>query len=118
MERDNVKKITISTRRARDFRVLPAEGALGGITPAQMFQINFYIETPNIPADVTHELSEEGKLGRQLQQNMDGGDVVRELQTAILMTVPQAESLARWILSTIDHQSKSSRPAGSSGYVM
>lgn len=109
------RKITISTKKTEGFRVYPAEGALGGITPSQMYQINFYIETPNIPTNIKHELTEDGKLGPQISQNVSGGDVIRELQTAVLMTVQQAESLARWILSTIEHQRGE---APTSGYVM
>jgi hypothetical protein len=99
------KKLTITTRKAEDFKTFPAEGAIGGITPSQMYQINFYVEAPNIPDEITHELSEDGKLGAQIDHKMKGGDIIRELQCALVMTIPQAESLARWILSTI----KSSR---------
>ncbi len=80
-----------------------------------MYQINFYIETPNIPSNVMHELTEEGKLGNQVEQEQEGGEIIRELQTAVLMTVQQAEALARWILSTIDQHRESTPP---SGYVM
>ncbi|HUX08926.1 MAG TPA: hypothetical protein VMX35_16625 [Acidobacteriota bacterium] len=109
------RKITITTKKADGFRIMPAEGALGGITPSQMYQINFYIEAPNIPTDVTHELSEEGKLGAQLTHSQIGGDIVRELQCAVLMTVQQAEALARWIIKTVEQSRTSSPP---SGYVM
>ena len=113
---DEIKrKITITTKKADGFRVLPAEGALGGITPSQMYQINFYIEAPNIPSDVTHELSEEGKLGPQLGHTQSGGEIVRELQCAVLMSVQQAEALARWIMNTIEQHRTSSPPGG---YVM
>jgi hypothetical protein len=109
------RKITITTRKADGFRVLPAEGALGGITPSQMYQINFYIEAPNIPTDITHELSTEGKLGPQLSQHQEGGDIVREMQCAVLMTIQQAEALARWIMNTVKQHREASPP---SGYVM
>ena len=109
------KEITITTKRADGFRIVPAEGALGGITPAQMYQINFYIEAPNIPRNISHELTEEGKLGRQTGQEQDGGDIIRELQCAVLMTIPQAEALARWILSTVEQQRNTPHD---SGYVM
>ena len=98
---NQIKKLTITTNKSKDFRLIPAEGAMGGITPSQMFQINFYVESPNIPSEVTHELEGNGKLGAQLDQKMVGGEIIRELQQAILMTVPQAESLAHWILNTI-----------------
>jgi len=115
MAEEQKKRITITTTKADGFRVVPAEGALGGITPAQMYQINFYIEAPNIPANVTHELSEEGKLGRQLEVTQEGGDIIREMQCAVLMTVPQAEALARWILNTIEQQHDTTPE---SGYIM
>ena len=98
------KKLTITTVKGPDYKVMPAEGALGGVTPSQMFQINFYIEAPNIPVEVTHSLSEDGKLGEQLSQVTQGGDIIREMQSAVLMTIPQAESLAHWILNTLDAQ--------------
>lgn len=105
------RKITIQTQKARGFRTMAAEGALGGITPSQMYQINFYIEAPNIPSQVTHELTEDGKLGAPVTQTLDGGEILRELQCAIVMTIPQAESLARWILKTIKAQTEALHPA-------
>lgn len=98
------KKLTITTRKAENFNTYPAEGAIGGITPSQMYQINFYVEAPNIPSEITHELNENGKLGAQIDSKMEGGAIVRELQCAMVMTIPQAESLARWILNTIKNQ--------------
>ena len=115
MSNHSGRKLTISTRKAEGFRVVPAEGALGGITPAQMYQINFYIEAPNIPTDITHELTDEGKLGPQIDHKQAGGEIVRELQCAVLMTVDQAEALARWIMSTIEQHQKAEP---SKGYVM
>jgi hypothetical protein len=96
------KHITITNRITDDFRIYPAEGAFGGIKPSRMFQINFYVEYPNIPTDITHELSQEGKLGEQIDQKVTGGEFIRELQCAVQMTVDQAEALARWILSTVE----------------
>ena len=104
------RQITITTKRAKKYRILPAEGALGGITPSQMYQINFYIESPNIPIEMTHELSEDGKLGDQINQVSEGGEIIREIQCAVLMTVPQAESLAHWILNTIKNQNAGDLP--------
>lgn len=95
-------------KKTADFKIYPAEGALGGVTPSQMYQINFYIETPNIPSEITHALTMDGKLGAKLSHTIEGGDILRELQCAVLMTVPQAESLANWILSTIK-QNKSGK---------
>lgn len=106
----NDKKLTITTTKGPDYKVLPAEGALGGVTPSQMFQINFYIEAPNIPVEVTHELSSDGKLGEQISQVTNGGDIIREMQAAVLMTIPQAESLAHWILSTLEAQKNAIEP--------
>jgi hypothetical protein len=101
MDEQRRKKLTITTRKAKDFKTFPAEGAIGGVTPSQMYQINFYVEAPNIPDEITHELSENGKLGPQVGHKLSGGDVIRELQCAMVMTIPQAESLARWILTTV-----------------
>ena len=99
------RSLTIQNVKAPYFRIFPAEGALGGITPTRMFQINFYTEAPNIPSTVTHELTPEGKLGAQLSAETKGGEVTRELQSGILMTIDQAESLAKWILNTIGKRS-------------
>jgi hypothetical protein len=104
------KHLTITNKTIDGFRIYPAEGAFGGIKPSQMFQINFYVEYPNIPTDITHELTPEGKLGEQLDQKVVGGDFVREVQCAVQMTLQQAEALARWILSTLDQHRDSSTP--------
>ena len=102
MSEHSRRQITISNQLAEGFRIFPAEGAFGGIKPSQMFQINFYVEYPNIPIDITHELTEDGKLGEQVDQRIEGGDFVREIQCAVQMTIQQAEALAKWILSSVD----------------
>lgn len=111
MADDNKKQITITNQLAEGFRIFAAEGAFGGIKPSQMFQINFYIEYPNIPIDITHELTTEGKLGDQIDQKLEGGDFVRELQCAVQMTIQQAEALARWILTTVEQNRTTPPPS-------
>jgi hypothetical protein len=106
------KRLTIATKQSHAFKVFPAEGALGGITPSQQYQINFYIETPNVPEEVTHELNENGTLGPQVHEKRSEVDIVRELQCAVVMSIPQAESLARWILSTIETKKDLSKSEG------
>jgi len=81
-----------------------------------MFQINFYIESPTIPGSITHELTPDGKLGPQIDHSSEEGDVLREVQCAVLMTVDQAESLAQWILNTIKNKENLSK--GHSDVVM
>ena len=82
------------------FRVVHAEGAIGGLTPSREIFVSLFNERAALPKVIEFALSPEGKLGREL--NREGKDgIVREMEVGILMTASAAKNLADFLLSQV-----------------
>ena len=81
--------------RARDCRVVHADGVWGGVTPAGSVQLAFFVETKEFPETVNYEiqdskaLTEISRRGRQ--------DVQREIQVDIIMSLDRAKAVQKWL---------------------
>jgi hypothetical protein len=95
------KKIKIVFKKGADYRLLPINGAWGGMTPRGDFILDFFVEHNTTPDSIIHEITPEGKLGGIIEKHP--GDeqgvlfVTRELVGGILMSVEHAKSIADFI---------------------
>lgn len=78
------------------FRVIRADGAIGGPTPHGDLHIAFYSERAAIPRRVIHELKDDNTLGvvREIQSRES---IVRELDVDLFLTFEVAQSLHKWL---------------------
>lgn len=83
------------------FRVVHADGAVGGLTPSGMIHVALYNERPAIPKSVSHIIDEAGNLGRRVETDSRTG-FVREIEVDTFITVATAESLVDWLQHRID----------------
>lgn len=83
------------------FRVIHADGALGGLTPSGMIHIALYNERLAIPRSVVHSVDETGKLGKQIKSDGRPG-LVREVEVDVFVTIATAESLVDWLKDRIE----------------
>ncbi|MBN1689011.1 MAG: hypothetical protein JW893_07930 [Candidatus Omnitrophica bacterium] len=79
-----------------NLRDLHVNGAWGGITPKKELHIQFYCERNPIPNYIEHEITPDQKLGEILEKNL-GGDVVRIIQTSIIMDLDTAKTFNQFI---------------------
>ena len=89
--------------KSHDFRVVWADGAIGGITPQGLIHFALYAERLAIPRRQVFSLSPtdvaEGKLGPELKdKQITRGSVVREMACDVFLTPTAAENLAKWLL--------------------
>src|SRR5262245_47766081 len=81
------------------FRVVHADGVLGGATPKGALMLSFWSERVPIPQQVTHRIepAEKGrgvKLGPELvDQRVVRDAIVREVEVGVYMELDAAEAL-------------------------
>jgi hypothetical protein len=94
------KRIRIHYIKSSSFRVVHADGVVGGPTPAGLLQISFFSERAPIPTMVEHAVSDLGggvmKLGAEVGRESKQG-VVREVEVSTVMTGEMAKKLYAWL---------------------
>lgn len=99
--------------KTSDFRVVWADGAIGGITPSGIVHFALYAERPAIPRRQVFEIVDEDgqqRLGSEVQEKRLSRDsVVREMPMDVFMTPMVAEQLATWLLSQVELTKSMSR---------
>lgn len=82
-----------------DYAPVFVNGAHGGVSPRGEMVINFYHERPSLPESITHELSPDGAIGREVQPDSDSvaNTMVRSVDAGIIMTYDNARSFHLWL---------------------
>lgn len=89
-------KITFKYVYPEDLRDLYINGLFGGVTPRKEIYAHLYSERHPIPKTVIHGINKNGTLGPEI--NVDkGGDIVRFVQTSIVMDLKTAISFRNWL---------------------
>jgi len=84
------------------FRVVHADGAMGGFTPRGHLFVSLYSERAPLP-DVTVQAVENGQLGQEIvEQRKSTEGILRELEVGVVMDLNVAKSLATWLKERID----------------
>ena len=109
------KRLKISYQRSDDYRVVAANGAVGGVGPQGDFFVQFYVETRTLPIDIVQELVPDAEGGRGMLGKIlspeEEHNVTRELQCGVLMSREQARSLAEFIGRQLEEFDRVMKPA-------
>lgn len=97
--------------KSQYFRVIHADGAIGGVTPAGLIHFAFYNERLAIPRQITHLIKPDGELGERVFEETVARDaIVREMDVDVVLSVDVAENLHKWLEEKIEeaktHQAK------------
>lgn len=112
------KKIKFVFKRSSDYKLLPVNGAWGGVTTRGDFTLNFFVECGTTPNYVINEITSEGKLGNVIERDPSEPkeiiSVTRELVGGILVSIENAKSIANFILEKCaeSEKSKKGKPQG------
>ena len=99
--------------KANQFRVIHADGVHGGLHPRGNIQMSFFSERVPIPKRVSHEIDEDGKLGKEIVSERETRDgIVREVEVGVVMGVSEARSLVKWLQQKIRAYEKLHRDRG------
>ncbi len=89
--------------KSQYFRVIHADGAIGGVTPSGFIHFALYSERAAIPRQITHLIKPDGSLGeRVMEKTVSRETIVREMDVDVILSVPVAESLRKWLEEKIE----------------
>lgn len=90
--------IAIDYIKSQLFRVVHADGVIGGATPSGNVHLAFFSERPPIPRRDVRKVRPDGSLGESLPERMEIRDaIVREMDIDIVMSLPTVEALFSWL---------------------
>src|SRR5688572_24561526 len=98
---DDPTKIGIHYLRSRHYRTINADGAQFGITPRGALQFTLFTDQAPLPEYVLHEITPEGKLGKQIDQIKKEG-IVREVAVNIIMDINTATAFISVFQETLE----------------
>jgi hypothetical protein len=82
------------------YRVIHADGIIGGQTPSGFLQFSFYTERLPIPTMIEHAVTDLGgdikRLGQETRREGKQG-IVRDVEVGVIMTVDMAKQLRGWL---------------------
>ena len=94
-------ELRIHLIKSNNFRVVYADGLIGGKTPSGLINFAFYNERPAIPTLIVHPFVEENSrvvLGIENEEKREGRKgIVRELEVEVLMSVDNASRFHEWL---------------------
>ena len=97
--------------KSQYFRVVHADGVIGGPTPQGFLHITFYSERPPLPRRVVHQVTSEGVLGAPIPGKMVVRDaLIREMDIDVIMKLEIAELLHHWLGERIAEIKKGVEP--------
>jgi hypothetical protein len=101
-KKNNSKRnVPIKYKKSPSYEIYHADGAMGQWTPKSNLSVDFYVERASMPEMLIHEVSEDGKLGRVIEQRGDKG-VSRERQFGVIMSIQTAIELRDWLANKIE----------------
>lgn len=85
--------------KSNNFRVIHVDGAVGSSTPSGMgIHMTLFSERSAIPQQLEFELSEEGKIGKEIPESkITREGIVRELEVDAIMSLDRARALHAWL---------------------
>ena len=74
-------------------------GAQGGFSPRGEMVIHFYLERQPLPESISHEITPEGAIGREISVEPEGltGSMVRFIDTGVVMSYENARVFHSWL---------------------
>ena len=97
-----MKKIQFDYIKTNSYKECLVDGAFGGITPSKRVQISLFSERPPIPKSITHELSDDGKLGKEIDRDTRDA-IIRSVEFTAYMDAKTAVSLYEWLGRQLEH---------------
>jgi len=97
MEVNNMPKIDIMFSKASDYKVIPATGAWGGLSPNGEVIVDFFIERRQDPSSIIITVDEQKRKVEE-QQEPTPTVFVRELQFGVVMRPDIAYSIGKFLM--------------------
>jgi hypothetical protein len=74
-------------------------GAQGGFSPRGELVMHFYLERQPLPDAISHEITPDGTIGRELRVEPDdlNSSIVRFIETGVVMNYENARAFHTWL---------------------
>jgi hypothetical protein len=96
------QKIRFDYIKSAAFRVIHADGVVGGLSPRLDIQMNFWSERFPIPKQVVHAVQQDGTLGEEIQAERSTREaIVREVDAGVVLDLEVAKALQEWLKTRI-----------------
>jgi hypothetical protein len=93
------KEITVMYDRGKDVKSVPVNGAYGGVSPNLSTVVaHLYNEYNAIPHSEDMPINEDGLVDSQAGKRITRGDIVREIQTTLVMTPEMSIVIGKWLM--------------------
>lgn len=91
------REIEFDLIKSNWFRVIHADGAIGGVSPQANIHMALYSERRAIPTKIVHAL-EKTQLGAEIKSKRQGrAGMVREVEVDVVLGLEQAKALHLWL---------------------
>jgi hypothetical protein len=111
------RRVTIDYLKSNLFRVIHADGVVGGLTPRLDLHIDFWNERIPIPKQIAHSITSDGHMGEEIREGrLSRSSLVREVEVGIVMSVNNAKAFRDWLDERIREAEQIARsPEGAEG---
>jgi hypothetical protein len=93
-----VHEVAFDYVKSQFFRVIHADGIIGGPTPQGFLHFSFYSERPPLPRRMVHAVSPIGQLGEVIPEKTVVRDaIMREMDVDVIMRLDVAEQFHQWL---------------------
>lgn len=82
-----------------DYKPSYVNGAQGGFSPRGEMVISFYLERQPLPDSITHEITPEGAIGREIDVEPKdlASSMIRYIETGVVMNYENARVFHAWM---------------------
>ena len=108
-ENEKPKSLKFQYLKADSYITYHVDGVFGGVTPKGMVHMDVFTEKFPTPSCISHELSEDGKLGGEIDRVVRDG-IIRELQAGLVMDLNTARQFRDWLSAKIEEAIRRQRP--------
>ena len=93
--------------KSPSFRVIHADGAIGGLTPQGNIHFALYSERTAIPRMHVFKANPDGTLGAQIsEQTVTRPGIIREMDVDVVLSPQVAEGLLAWLTDRVNEAKK------------
>lgn len=95
----NQRSVNFKYIKSDGFKTVQIDGVIGGMTVKGHLNMNFYIDAPELPKTVKHNIMPSGHLGPELPAAPLGLEMtsLREVQLAVNIDILTARTIIQWM---------------------
>lgn len=95
----NKPEVTFKYVFTYDYNPLYVNGAHGGVSPRGELVVNFYLERPPLPNEITHQINPNGTIGAETAVDPEdfAQSLVRFVPTGVVLNYQTARDFHHWL---------------------